>query len=178
VKTVLDIFFATILFVLLLPILIIVGLLIFFADFRSPIFMQERLGLQKLPFKIIKFRTMLDGEITLLGRILRKTGIDELPQLINIIFMDMSFVGPRPLTQDDVVRLGWDDKYYDQRWDYKPGIVGLAQLAPICHKKMSWFLDLHYIKHQSLYLDAQVMMSSMLIPFLGKDKVKKWMHKR
>ncbi|MFT4601688.1 MAG: lipopolysaccharide/colanic/teichoic acid biosynthesis glycosyltransferase [Arenicella sp.] len=177
-KTLLDIFFATILFVLLLPLLVIVALLIFFADLRSPIFTQRRLGLQKLPFKIIKFRTMLNGEITFFGRVLRKTGIDELPQLINIIFMDMSFVGPRPLTIDDVVRLGWDTSYYDKRWSFKPGIVGLAQLAPICHRKMSWFLDLHYIKHQTLYLDAQVIMSSALIPILGKDKVKKWMHKR
>ena len=177
-KTLLDIFFATVLFVVLLPFLLIVALLIFFADFNSPIFMQERLGTQKLPFKIIKFRTMLEGEITLIGRLLRKTGIDELPQLINIIFMDMSFVGPRPLTEQDVLRLGWDKDYYVQRWNLKPGIVGLAQLAPICHKKMSWHLDLYYIKHQTLYLDAQVIMSAVLIPFVGKEKVKKWMHKR
>lgn len=177
-KVVLDCLLATVMLALLLPFMLAVAILIFFMDFKSPIFVQDRIGLKKLNFRIYKFRTMNEGEITVLGKILRKTGIDELPQLLNIIFLEMSFVGPRPLTQADIERLEWTTDYYAQRWNVKPGIVGLAQLAPICHKKMSWFLDLYYIKNNNLVLDAKVFCSSILIPFVGKAKVKQWMHKR
>jgi lipopolysaccharide/colanic/teichoic acid biosynthesis glycosyltransferase len=177
-KVVLDILLAAIILCLILPFLVVVAALIFFMDFKSPFFIQERIGAKKLPFNIVKFRTMTNGEVTFVGKVLRRTGIDELPQLWNIIFMEMSFVGPRPLTQGDIERLEWTSDYYSQRWDVKPGIVGLAQLAPICHKKMSWFLDLYYIKNNDLILDAKVFCSSLLIPFVGKAKVKEWMHKK
>ncbi|MEO9533844.1 MAG: sugar transferase [Crocinitomicaceae bacterium] len=177
-KVVIDVLLATILLALLLPFLLVVALLISMADFKSPLFIQKRVGLHKLSFKIVKFRTMNKGEITFIGKVLRKTGIDELPQLLNIIFMEMSFVGPRPLTQNDIERLEWTSDYYNQRWNVKPGIVGLAQLAPICHKKMSWFLDRYYIKHNNLLLDGRIFCSSLLIPFVGKAKVKSWMHKK
>lgn len=120
---------------------------------------------------------MKNGEITRIGKVLRRTGIDELPQLINILFMQMSFVGPRPLTQQDVERLEWTDPYYAKRWTVKPGLVGLAQLSPICSKKMSWFLDLSYIKNNSIFIDFKIMTCASLIPFVGKKKVIQWLHK-
>ena len=115
---------------------------------------------------------MVDGKITPLGKILRKTGIDELPQLINIIKGDLNFVGPRPLTQADVDRLGWTSDFYDFRWKTKPGLTGLAQLSPICHKKMSLFWDKYYISNQSLALDIRVVLGSALIPIIGKYNMK------
>ena len=144
----------------------------------NPFFIQQRIGKNKRPFTIIKFRTMKNDKVTVFGKILRKTGIDELPQLINILKGEMSFVGPRPLTLEDVIRLGWDNIYYDQRWNMKPGIVGLAQLSPICHKKMSWYLDRHYIHRQNFILDLKIITWAVLIPFVGKDQMKKWLHNR
>ena len=152
--------------------------LVFLSDFHTPFFTQYRLGKNKKVFKIIKFRSMLNGEVTKLGRFMRSTGIDELPQLLNIILMQMSFVGPRPLTKEDVERLQWTSTYYEQRWVIKPGIVGLAQLSPVCNKKISWFLDKTYIKKQSLYLDIQILLAAILIPFVGKKRIIKWLHKR
>src|SRR6186713_1995399 len=73
------------------------------------LFRQERLGRDRLPFAILKFRSMRDGRITRVGRLLRATGLDELPQFVNILRGDMSAVGPRPLTAADVTRLGWTE---------------------------------------------------------------------
>lgn len=162
----------------LLPLLILVAIVVFVADQQSPFFVQERVGKKKVLFRIIKFRTMRNNKVTPLGRLLRKTGIDELPQLLNIISGKMSFVGPRPLTKEDVQRLCWDDDYYSQRWSMKPGIVGLAQLSPVCHKKMSWYLDRYYIQEQNFFLDLKIITWSILIPVVGKDKMKKWLHNK
>lgn len=176
-KTFLDIILASVLFVLLLPLLIVVAILIIIFDFQSPLFTQERIGLGKLPFTIYKLQTMKGGKVTFLGKLLRATGIDELPQLLNIIFLEMSFVGPRPLTNNDVIRLGWDDEYHKLRWNVKPGIVGLAQLSPVCNKKMSWFYDSLYVKHHNLWLDTKIFFAAMFIPLLGKKKIQNWIHK-
>lgn len=177
-KTLADITLAFLAIILLLPILLLIVILIVVIDRMNPLFTQERIGRNKNPFVIIKFRTMKKDKITGFGKALRKTGIDELLQLINILKGEMSFVGPRPLTIEDVVRLQWGSKYYDQRWSMKPGIVGLAQLSPICHKKMSWYLDRHYIHRQNFMLDLKIITYSLLIPFVGKDQMKKWLHNK
>ncbi|MDG1914482.1 MAG: sugar transferase [Crocinitomix sp.] len=175
-KLLLDICLAFIVLAALSPILILVILVILIVERKSPFFFQNRLGFNKTEFKIYKFRTMLNQEITPLGKILRKTGIDELPQLVNILKGQMSFVGPRPLTAADINRLGWDTAYYDHRWSIRPGIVGLAQLTPVCHKKMSWFYDQLYIKSRSLWLDFKILMAAAIIPIVGKQTVKNWIH--
>lgn len=175
-KSIFDILLAIITITMLSPVLVIVTLLIIILERDTPFFTQERIGKDKSPFTIFKYRTMKQGEITQLGKILRRTGIDELPQLFNILLLDMSFVGPRPLTVEDIVRLGWDDEYYEKRWNVRPGIVGLAQLSPVCHKKMSWFYDKVYILKMSPMLDLKILCSAIAIPFVGKDKVKHWIH--
>lgn len=177
-KSVADSVMAFIAIILLLPVLIAVAILIRIVDRTSPFFKQERVGLNKQSFTIFKFKTMLNNEVTALGRVLRRTGIDELPQLLNILMGQMSFVGPRPLTRADIERLGWQDKFYDRRWNVKPGIVGLAQLSPVCHKRMSWYLDQCYIQKQNLMLDLRIMTMSAMIPIIGKEQIKKWLHNR
>lgn len=120
---------------------------------------------------------MDDGEITFIGRILRKSGIDELPQLLNVLLGNMSIVGPRPLLETDIIRLGWTGDYYARRWKVRPGITGLAQLCAKCHKKYTWLHDRYYVEHASLCLDMKLLCLSASIPFLGKSLAKKLIHK-
>ena len=98
-------------------------------DGRPVLFRQPRLGLRRRPFSILKIRTMRGGQVTRVGRVLRGTGLDEIPQFINILAGEMSAVGPRPLTEADVLRLGWNSAAFDFRWAHKPGLTGLAQIV-------------------------------------------------
>ena len=108
--------------------MILIAVCIFLED-RGPIlFLQERIGLREIPFLIYKFRTMRDGKVTRVGRILRRTGLDELAQLFNILLGDMNIVGPRPLTKFDIDRLGWNQYKFVKRFSVKPGLTGLAQV--------------------------------------------------
>jgi len=172
-KDIINRLFAFILFLSLIPLLIIVSLCIVIFDKSLPIFIQNRVGLNRIEFKIYKFRSMKNQSPTVFGKIIRKTGIDELPQLLNIIKGNINFIGPRPLTQIDIKRLDWEGNYYDFRWRIKPGLTGLAQLSPICHKKMSLFLDKYYINNQSLFLNLKISFASIFILFLGKNRLKK-----
>ena len=136
----LDILLSLVGLILTSPILLIVTILGYF-ETKSPIFIQERVGKNKKSFKLIKFRTMAvdtksvashlvgTASITKLGGFLRKTKIDELPQLINVLKGEMSLVGPRPnlFNQEDVIQAR--DKYNIYR--VLPGITGLAQIQEI-----------------------------------------------
>lgn len=175
-KGLLDLLFAFILLLILSPFLIILVVFIWIVERKSAFFIQSRVGKNKVLFRIYKFRTMHNGEITVIGKVLRRTGIDELPQLLNILIGQMSFVGPRPLTMGDLERLGWNDDFHAQRWNVKPGIVGLAQLTPVCHKKMSWFYDQVYISKRTVLLDFKIVLIAAVIPLVGKQKVKNWIH--
>lgn len=163
---------AGVLLVVISPLLLVLCLLIMLADGRPVLFRQQRLGRGRRPFEILKLKTMVAGEVTRLGRLLRRCGLDELPQLVNIACGDMRFIGPRPLTDGDVLRLGWDGAAYDSRWLVPPGLTGLAQLAPTCHRRVSWFLDDHYARHRSALLDAKVVGASLLVVVVGKDRAK------
>lgn len=153
-------------------------LVIIIFEFKNPFFTQVRLGKNKLPFTLYKIRSMSNGQVTRIGKIIRRTGIDELPQLINIIQGKMNFVGPRPLTQGDIERLNWATPFYDFRWQIKPGLTGLAQLSPKCHKKISLFWDRHYFNNQCLLLDLKVLVSSGFVILFGKQKVIKFIYKK
>ncbi len=132
-------------------------------------FIQERIGRNQHPFYVYKLRTMKDHKITFWGRIIRKFGIDELPQLINIVKGEMAFIGPRPLTQADILRLGWNTAYYSKRWNALPGITGMAQSAGgACHKKITWFWDRYYVMHKSPLLDMGILVKSLGIVLFGK----------
>lgn len=152
IKRTLDILFSAVLIVVLSPFFILFSLIIFFTDFYNPIYRQERVGKGGKHFKIIKFRTMKkdahdlekylteeqlelfnseykledDPRITSIGRFLRKFSIDELPQLFNVFIGQMSFVGPRPLTEKETYNFG------DRRDDLlsvRPGITGMWQVS-------------------------------------------------
>lgn len=157
-----------ILLILSLPLLLIIALsIVVFSGF--PIFFnQKRIGFNKTEFTVYKFRSIKNDKITFIGKIIRKLGVDELPQLLNIVKGEMNFVGPRPLTEFDVNRLGWNTNYHSQRWNVKPGITGMAQLSNICNKKISWFYDKYYVQNKSFCLDLKIFISSILIPVFGK----------
>src|SRR5690606_33802503 len=103
----LDVTVAVAAFLLLAPLMLLIALAIRFDDGGPVLFIQRRVGEGKRPFRIFKFRTMRDERVTCVGRWLRQTGLDELPQLFNMLRGDMSLIGPRPLTGADVRRLGW-----------------------------------------------------------------------
>ncbi len=135
-----DFIFSLIGLILLAPLFIILTIIIYF-DNKSPFFIQERVGFNKKPFLLIKFRTMAvntqsrashlvsQASITRLGRILRKLKLDELPQLYNVLVGEMSLVGPRPnlFNQRELINLR--DRY--EVYKVKPGITGLAQISNV-----------------------------------------------
>jgi len=175
VKRIFDIVCSFIGIALFLPLLLTVALLIHGED-RGPVFFfQERVGGRRQTIRVFKFRSMRDGEVTRVGRWLRATGIDEVPQFFNVLMGDMSVVGPRPLTQDDIERLGWDESRYDRRWDVRPGITGLAQLHGGRSARVSWFLDLRYLRVQSVWLDAWLVFLSFVVNVVGKRRVRGWL---
>ena len=111
------------------PVMAAVAVAVLIDDGPPVFFRQERLGYRRRPFRMVKFRSMRDGRVTRVGGGLRATGLDEIPQLGNILRGDMSAVGPRPLTADDVARLGWTGVEFDFRWACRPGLTGLAQVS-------------------------------------------------
>lgn len=153
----------------------LIALSIWILDGRPILFRQQRLGLYKQPFSIYKFRTMQNEVVTKSGQFLRQTGLDELAQILNILQGDMSVVGPRPLTQADVLRLGWDDVYHAKRWAIKPGITGLAQLYGGRSAKVSWHMDQVYQAQMSWWLDTRIVLWSLMVNVLGKRRVRRWL---
>src|SRR2546425_13149917 len=145
------------------PAIAVIAAAIVVEDGWPVLFRQERLGRGRRPFTILKFRSMRDGRITRVGRVLRATGLDELPQFINILRGDMSAVGPRPLTGSDVTRLGWMTPRYDFRWRVPPGLTGLAQVTEARSGRLSLGLDRRYVACQSLWLDLGLVAVFLLL---------------
>ncbi len=147
--------------------------LIVAATGQRPLFRQQRVGQGRHPFVIYKLRTMRNGEVTPIGHLLRRTGIDELPQLLNVLKGEMALVGPRPLTAEDVARLGWTTPTHDIRWRVRPGLTGLAQLHPKCDRRLTWLLDRAYAEGRCTTSDAAMLMSSGLCLFIGKQRTRR-----
>jgi lipopolysaccharide/colanic/teichoic acid biosynthesis glycosyltransferase len=168
-----DITFSFIaLLVFSLPI-IIISLLLIVKEQHSILFRQERIGKNKKPFQILKFQTMVNEVPTATGKFLRKTGLDELAQFINVLKGDMSIVGPRALTEFDIERLGWNDDYHSIRWKSKPGITGFAQIYGGQHRKTSWFWDKYYINKNNVLIDFGLVGISFLMNIFGKTRIRK-----
>jgi len=165
------------LLVFLLPMLVIT-LLILLKEKHPVVFKQERIGKDKLPFNILKFQTMVDGVVTPTGKVLRKTGLDELMQFINVLRGDMSIIGPRALMMADIERLGWNDEYHSCRWSIKPGISGFAQIYGGQHRKLSWCWDKKYIEHPNIFIDFRIICISFAMNLFGKTKVRRFIFKK
>lgn len=155
------------------PAMMVIAGAILLEDGWPVLFRQERLGRRRRPFTILKFRSMTDGRVTRVGRVLRATGLDELPQFINILRGDMSAVGPRPLTEADIRRLGWTAPRYDFRWRVRPGLTGLAQVREGRSGRVSLGLDRRYVARRSLSLDVRLVVVSFAINALGKRRVRR-----
>ena len=181
-KNIIDLFCGLFVFILLIPILIILSILVFLS-MGSPIFFkQERIGKNNKPFIMYKFRTMREpkeGEnrllsdadrVTKVGAFLRKTSLDELPEIINVIKGEMSLVGPRPLL-DLHLELFNDQQL--KRHDVKPGMTGLAQVMG--RQSLSFTqrtdLDVKYVDNLSLWLDIKIIVKTILV-VLGADGIK------
>jgi lipopolysaccharide/colanic/teichoic acid biosynthesis glycosyltransferase len=142
------------------------------------LFRQTRLGYRRRVFDIVKFRTMRDQRVTRVGRLLRATGLDEVPQFINILRGEMSAVGPRPLTQEDVVRFGWTGREHDFRWECRPGLTGLAQLtgARANAEALAW--DRVHADGWSAWLDCQLIAWSFAVNAFGKARIQRLLRAR
>ena len=154
------------------PVMAIVIAAVLVEDGRPALFRQERVGYRRRPFTILKIRTMRGGRATRVGNVLRATGLDELPQFFNILAGDMSAVGPRPLTDCDVQRLGWSGVDCDFRWDAKPGLTGLAQIAGAGHQD-ALEMDRAYVVRWNPWLDCQLIALSFVVNIFGKSRVQK-----
>lgn len=169
IKPCLDLCFAFLIICITLPLLFILGFLLFLQNSGTPFFSQVRPGLKEKLFTIYKLKTMRDirddqgvllpdnQRITPLGRIIRKLSLDELPQFWNVLKGDMSFVGPRPLLPEYLPLYNKDQK---KRHNLKPGITGWAQVKG--RNTISWQqkfeYDLWYIENQSFILDLKILL--------------------
>jgi lipopolysaccharide/colanic/teichoic acid biosynthesis glycosyltransferase len=174
-KRILDVVGAAVGLALGIPALLLTAALIRFCDGAPVLFRQVRLGRGRRPFRILKLRTMSGGRVTRLGAVLRDLGLDELPQLWNVLAGEMALVGPRPLTGADVARIGWEGERFAARWAVRPGLTGLAQLAPVrrCDARVSWLLDRTYVRRCGVGLDLRILAGSALVPLLGKRRLRR-----
>jgi sugar transferase EpsL len=167
-----DLATSIIILTLSLPVLLLIGLLIRFKMGSPVLFVQQRPGLHGRPFKILKFRTMSDakdedGELLLdaqrltgLGRFLRSTSLDELPEFVNVFKGDMSLVGPRPLLMEYLELYSPEQ---GRRHEVRPGITGWAQVNG--RNVISWEekfgLDVWYVDHLSFALDLKILFQTI-----------------
>jgi lipopolysaccharide/colanic/teichoic acid biosynthesis glycosyltransferase len=160
------------------PAMVAVSAAILLDDGRPLLFRQARIGRARKPFAILKFRTMREGRVTRVGRLLRATGLDELPQFLNILRGEMSAVGPRPLTAADVARLGWNEPPMDFRWACRPGLTGLAQLLGARPDDEALALDRMHAERWRPALDCELIAWSFAVNAFGKARVRRWLRGR
>jgi sugar transferase (PEP-CTERM system associated) len=181
VKRCLDLFFAVLGICMALPAMVLLAVLVKLDSPGPILFSQERVGEGGKIFTLRKFRTMVadaekdtgpvwaqttDPRVTKLGKIMRRTGMDELPQLFNVLKGDMSFVGPRPERPHFVTELQRQIPYYTQRLAVQPGITGWAQVcygygATLADAIEKLQYDLYYIKNMSIFLDLLTILSTI-----------------
>lgn len=187
-KRLFDIVVSLLIFMLTLPIMLITALYVYLED-RGPIFyQQERVGKDGHTFMIIKFRSMRndaektdhpqwaaanDPRTTRVGQIIRKLRIDELPQLLNVIKGEMSFVGPRPERPYFVNKLRESIPFYNARHSIKPGLTGFAQVrypygASVDDAVQKLQYDLYYVKNHSLFLDLLILIDTVQVVLFGR----------
>lgn len=180
IKPALDFLTALIAFIVLSPIFVVVMVGLWFANNGKPFFYQLRPGKGERIFRIIKFKTMNDRcdangqllpdaeRLTKIGAFVRKTSLDEIPQLLNVLKGDMSVIGPRPLL---VKYLPYYSKREQLRHTVRPGITGLAQVNG--RNKLNWDdrleLDAQYVENLSFLLDIKILFRTIVNVLLRKD---------
>jgi len=192
IKRIFDVFLSSLGLIISSPFWILFGTLILIEDGWPIFYLQERVGKRRNVFKALKFRSMIkdaekqtgpiqavenDLRMTKIGRIMRATAMDELPQLINILKGDMSFVGPRAIRPEElevngnpqVTKIEDISGYYD-RQSIRPGLTGLAQIhlpknAPL-HEKFKY--DLVYVQKQNFWFDLKLIFLSFWVTLRGK----------
>ncbi len=197
-KKYLDLFFSILILIACLPLFLIIALLIKCSS-RGPIFFfQERIGKNNITFKCIKFRTMHsqakdilenllnnddnlkrefeetykiknDPRITIIGKLLRKTSLDELPQFINVLRNEMSIIGPRPIVAEEKFKYGENLK---KVLSVKPGITGLWQVSgrnKLPYKKRV-MLDLFYVENYNLVMDIRILIKTIGVILFPIDR--------
>jgi len=182
-KRVCDVLIASLLLLLTAPLMALTALLITADSKGGVIYRQDRTGAFGRTFTVFKFRSMRadaeigdnprwaqvgDPRITRVGRFIRATRIDELPQLANILLGDMSLVGPRPERPHFVQQLSQAIPFYDQRSYVKPGLTGWAQVnypygASIQDAREKLAYDLYYLKHRSFWLDLRILLATVRV---------------
>jgi len=182
-KRVLDILISLLMLIVTTPIMLVAAILIKLTSWGPVFYRQERVGLYGQNFNLLKFRSMKvgaekkgkpewakksDPRVTLVGGFLRRTRIDELPQIMNVLSGDMSFVGPRPERPFFVEQLEKDIPFYRERHCVKPGITGWAQIqypygASFEDSKRKLEYDLYYIKNYSIFLDILIILQTVRV---------------
>ena len=174
VKRVIDISVSVLAILILSPLLLVTAMIILLLLGRPIFYTQQRPGLHGIPFRIIKFRTMRNSvdskgqslpdedRLIKVGRFLRSTSIDELPELLNILIGQMSLIGPRPLLME---YLPLYSKEQMRRHEVRPGLTGLAQVNG--RNSLSWeerlVYDVDYVNHVSLWLDVKIVIKSIIV---------------
>ena len=175
-----DLFVSLIVLLILSPIILTIGFILSLQLKKTPFFLQNRPGLNHKIFKVIKFQTMLETRdenghlledhlrITRFGKFLRKSSLDELPQLFNVFIGNMSFVGPRPLL---VEYLDYYSDFQKQRHNVRPGITGWAQVNG--RNAISWEekfnFDITYIQNQSFLFDFRILLMTIVKVLKAND---------
>ncbi|MGQ0800244.1 MAG: sugar transferase [Pseudomarimonas sp.] len=158
---------------LLVPLYLLIALAILLDDGGPILFRQARLGVGRRPFAIYKFRTMRGTQVTRIGAWLRRCGLDETAQILNVLRGEMSWIGPRPLTPADVQRLGWSGTQHDPRFRIRPGITGLAQLYGGVGAAWTRGIDRVYRRKRGLAMDVWIVGWSLAVNLLGKQRVRR-----
>ncbi|MBU6440261.1 MAG: TIGR03013 family PEP-CTERM/XrtA system glycosyltransferase, partial [Betaproteobacteria bacterium] len=188
IKRLFDVVVALTLLALTWWIMLLAALAIFIEDGAPVLFRQERVGRSGKTFNVLKFRSMRtdaekdgvarwaqanDSRVTRVGRFVRKTRIDELPQLFNVLRGEMSLVGPRPERPSFVEQLTEQIPFYAIRHSVKPGLTGWAQVrfsygASLADARRKLQFDLYYVKNHSLVLDAQILLETVRVVVFGE----------
>ncbi|MGG5741048.1 sugar transferase [Bacillus cereus group sp. IBL03679] len=183
IKYLLDVMFSLVGLIVLMPVILIFSILIVLESPGSPFYLQERLGVNGKRFKVIKLRSMRndaekngakwaeknDPRVTKIGLFIRKTRIDELPQLFNILKGDMSLVGPRPERPIFTEKFERDIPGFKKRLEVKPGLTGWAQVngGYEITPKEKLELDIYYINHASILLDLKIIIKTVKVVVTG-----------
>lgn len=183
IKRLFDIFVSLIVIVPFFPVWLVVALVIRLTSEGPVFFLQDRPGKDKKIFKVYKFRTMRPGSekmvkgvevmkdddrVTAVGRFLRRSKLDEIPQCLNVLKGEMSLIGPRPERVDSLADY---DEEISKRLNMLPGMTGLAQVSGNIYLTLQnrYKLDVYYVEHFSLWLDIRILLRTVGVVLLGEE---------